>query len=263
MKKLIRLLLVLVVLLIVAVGVLWYYLDHVAATALTAGVEYAGDAPCTVDSVSVSLISGSIGIEDLVIGNPKGSSEGDMFNLGEANLEIEVKSLWNKPVHVRLLEIRQPVISIEAVGIGKTNVSIFVDNVTKKIPEGEEKDDDAPATRLLVDKLVVQGAKVNLGKGIDGEALVTFELKGFELTELHGKDGEGVTTGELMAQVLLKILQQTARERNLDPGKLMPGNLTKSLEDATGPIRDVLKSTGDLFKRPLGTLLNGRKKDDK
>ena len=257
MKKLFRILMVIVVLGVVGAGALWYYIDSVAAKALVAGVEYAGDTTCTVDSVGVSLLTGSVDIADLVIHNPKGCTEGEMFNLGRAELEVAIKSLWYQPVHVRRLEIIGPVIVIEGAGLGKTNISVFIDNITKKIPEGDdEEEDDGPPTRLKV-----RGARIQLGQGIDKKGFASVELDEFELIDVHGKDGQGVTSGELMAKILLECATRGAPGLNVNLSGLIPKDLTKGLEAATGPIGDIIKGSGDILKGPIGTLLGGKKKE--
>ena len=61
-KRILIVLGAIVLLLVIAAVVLWIYIDRVAAAALTRGVEYAGDVKCEVADVSVSLLSGRIGI---------------------------------------------------------------------------------------------------------------------------------------------------------------------------------------------------------
>lgn len=70
-KKLLRVLVVLVLLLIIGIVVAWLYVDHLAAKVLTGGIRYAGEVPCEVDSVGVSLLSGSVRVDELTVGNPR------------------------------------------------------------------------------------------------------------------------------------------------------------------------------------------------
>ena len=248
-RKLLRLLLLLLVLLIVAAAAAWVYIDHLAAQVLTGGVEFAGDAPCTVGAVDVSLPAGSIDVTELTVGHPAGFEHGDMFTLRRAALEVEVGTLWRGCVHVRRLEVIAPLVRIVGKD-GRSNLATFLDNVRAKT--GVE---GGPDTRLRVDRVVIDGAKVQIGSGLSGEGLVAVELDRFELTDLHGPDGRGVTAGELMAKILFECAWRGAVKARLNLDSVLPPELTKGLEIVATPLSVVFKGTGDLILSPWRALL--------
>jgi hypothetical protein len=251
LKKLLRVLAVLLVLLIVAAIVVWLYIDHVAARVLTGSVGYAGEVPCAVESVQVSVLSGSIAVHALHVGNPSGYAPGSMLVLRQAELDVRVGSLWDRPLHIRRLEVSGVVLSIQG-GKGGTNVDAFIGNVRRKIgQEGPE----GPRFRLRVDHLALRDATVRVGRGLGGNSILTIHLDALDLENVHGENGRGVTPGELVAGIARELVGQGALEAKIDLASLLPSEMLKGLEALTAPAGTLLKGTTDLLTAPLRTLL--------
>ncbi len=255
LKKLLVVLAVLALLIVIAAIVLWLYIDHAAAKALTEGVTYAGDVPCKVDSVRVSLLSGRIGVDGLALGNPRGFPQADMFTLGHAELAARIGSFWDPPLHIRRLEVIHPIICVEA-GPGGTNVAVFLDNVKKKFGEEEPAREQK---RLLVDRLLVRDATVRIGSGIGPGSLLTVKLEAVELEKIHGRDRKGVTTGELAAAIVLELVRRGVIKGNINLKNVIPTDVIKGMDTITESAGEVIKNATDLIKSPLDTLLYPKK----
>ncbi len=257
-RRILMLLGTLVLLALIGVVVVWIYLDRIAAAALTRGVEYAGDVKCTVDDVSVSLLSGRIGIKELVIKSPAGYGDGDMFTLGDAKLEVRVGSLWSQPVHVRNLEIVKPLVRMAA-GPGGSNVTVFLNNVQRKFGTGEkqpEKQPEKPPTRMWVDKLVIKDATVHIGTAVPGRDLADVQLtEPIELTNVRGKNDQGVTAGELAAMIVLDLVRKAAPMANVKLENLIPKDLTAGLDTWLQTPGSVLEGAKEVIKAPGETIL--------
>ncbi len=249
-RKLLRLAALLIVLLIVALVAGWVYIDHVAAKALTEAVEYAGDAPCAVGAVDVSLVAGSIAVSDLTVGNPAGYEPGEMFHVRRALLEVDVGTLWTPPVRVRRLEIIAPAVRIVGKD-GRSNLAAFLDNVRAKTDAG-------PGTRLLVDRVVIDGARVQIGRGLSGRGLIAVELERFELVDLHGPDGRGMTAGELMAKIIFECAWRGATKAELKLDSILPPELSQGLVVVAKPLGVIFKGASDLILSPWRALLGPR-----
>ncbi len=254
LKKLLRILAVLLVLVIVAAIVVWVYIDYVAARVLTGSVSYAGEVPCAVESVKVSILSGSIAVRALLVGNPNGYPSGNMLAVRQAELDVRVGSLWDRPLHIRRLEVSGIVLSIQG-GQGGTNVDAFIDNVRRKIgQEGPE----GPRFRLRVDRLAVRDATVRIGRGLGGNSILTIRLDALEIGNVHGEAGAGVTPGELVAGIARELVGRGALQAEVNLASLLPSEMLKGLEALTMPAGTLLKGTTDLLTAPLETLLGPR-----
>ena len=252
-RRLIMVLGVLVLLLVIAALVSWIYIDHLAAAALTSGIEYAGDVKCSVSGVSVSVLSGRIRIKRLAVKSPNGYAEADMFALEDAGLQVRVRSLWDQPVHVRHLEIIKPLLRVEP-GPGGSNVRVFLDNVRRKLGAGEKEPDQPPA-RMWVDKLVIQDATVQIGSRLAERELMDVTLETIELADIRGRNERGVTPGELAAMIVYELVRRSALKGELDFESLIPLDLTKGLQTVLQSTGFVFAGATDVLTAPLGTIL--------
>ena len=254
LKKLIKLLIAIVVLLVVAAGVLWFYLDAAAKKALTEGVKYAGGVECKAESVTVSLLDGSAGIRGLAIMNPQGYRESEMFGIASADVEIQTSSLWNKPVHIRKLEIVKPVVRIET-GRGGNNISVFLKHVKDTVGGAETPEKDVP-TRMIVDRLVLRDATIRIGSSVAGRSVGDIKLPLVELKDIRGEGDRGVTSGELAGMIVLELVRQAAAKvPGLTLYNLIPPDIAKGVEDLRKSAQGVLNGAGGLIRNPLDSLL--------
>ncbi len=264
-KRFLIALVLLVVLAVVAGVVALLYVDHIAAAAITNGVEYVGEVRCTVDEVDVSILSGSVGIRELRIMNPSGYPEAAMFSLGRAKLEVRTRSLWNQPLHVRQLEIVKPLVRVEA-GPGGSNVRVFLRAVQSKLGADQQKQEKSPPTRLRIDKLLLQDATVQIGSGLTRRELAEITLATVEISDIRGEADQGVTPGELAARIVFELVRAGAVKGNLDFSNLIPPELVKGLDTLLLGADSVINGAADLFRIPLETILNstrGQKKAPK
>ena len=265
LRKLLYVLGGLLVVLAVTLAVLWLYIDRVAAVAIEEGVERAGGVPCSLGGIRISLLAGSVGVDELAIGNPPGYPRADMFRLQRADVKVRTRSLWNQPVHIERLEIIEPVVRVEA-GQGGSNVRVFLANVQGKAgaerpapppeqaPAGAEERPGEPA-RFVVDHLLLKDATVRIGSGITSAELISVTLPTVELRDVCGKDGRGVTAGELAARIVYELLREGAVKRNLDFDKVVPPELAGGMEKITKTAGELIKKTIETIRSPLETLL--------
>jgi hypothetical protein len=259
-KKLIRIALLLVVLVLVLAVVAVIYMDTAARKTLVGSVERLGDVTCEVQRVDVRLLRQGIRIEGLAVSNPKGFPQANMLSTGSADVEVEVGTLWNQPVHVRRLEIHQPVVRVEAGAAGKTNVGVFLANVQEKL--GEPKPREGEPTRLKIDRLVIKDAQVQIGSGITAANLMEIPLAEVELADVHGKDGEGVTSGELAAMIVFEMARRGAIKAGINPMKLIPPDLLEGINDLLD-VRELIQDAPEkILEGPLRTLIGGEDKEE-
>lgn len=245
-KIAIRLVLAAVALLALAGAALWLYLDHVVAAALTRGVQSATGCECTVERTNVGPLSGRMSLTSLVIRNPRGYRAGEMLRMDSIRLSVDPWTLRHQPVHVRHMEVDQPVVRIEA-GAEGPNIRLFLARVEQSLGPLE--------ARLKVDRLVVRCARLQIGSGLDGQPAAEIVLGSIEMKDLTGRDGQGVTPSELAGLLVTEMLQRAALEGRLNVAALLPPGVMKGLSSALGAMGGVAGQTGELLGAPLRTLL--------
>src|SRR3974390_655789 len=129
MKKiLVRILIALLVLLIVGVLAVSLFLD----SALKKGIETVGPMLAKVevklDSVSLSLLSGSGKIKGLFIGNPEGFKTPAAIQVGNASLALQPSSVFGDKVIIKSVLVQAPEITFET-DLKANNLSKILANV--------------------------------------------------------------------------------------------------------------------------------------
>src|SRR5262245_21352420 len=164
MKKFIRRTILVLVLLIIlgAVGV-HFFLD----SAIKKGVETFGPQITKVsvklDSVSLSLLSGSGKIQGLVVGNPEGFKTPSAISVGTASLALQPRSLLSDKIVVKSIILKAPEITFET-DLKNVNLKKILANVEEAAGGAKEtKEKEAkPGKKLEVDEFKITGGKVRV-----------------------------------------------------------------------------------------------------
>ena len=220
MKKLItRLLIALVVVVILAVLAVGLFLDG----AIKKGVETFGPKLTKVDiklqSVSLSLFSGSGGIKGLVVGNPEGFKTPSAISVGTATVALKPGSLLSHKIVIKSIKVQGPEITYET-DLKHNNLSKILSNgqeatggggqepakPTEPAPPKEAK----PAKTLEVDDFVISGGRIHVSVTTLGGQAATIPLPDIHLQGL-GTGPEGITPAELTKRVLEAIEKVAAQ----------------------------------------------------
>ncbi|MFW6155284.1 MAG: hypothetical protein ACOC95_08715 [Planctomycetota bacterium] len=247
----------LLVVLVLVVAVVWIYLDTIAARAIVTSIETTGEVPASVDDVSLSVFRGRMGIDDLVLGNPRGFPEATMFRVDRAEVDVELGSLFGDPIHVETLEVRAPFVRVDA-GLKGTNVQAFLANIREKAGAPPERREAPPTepTRLIVDHLLIRDAQVSLGAGFT-RAEVTATLPTVELTDIRGEKGRGVTPAQLAAVIVVELVKQGAGKLDVNLGDLIPADLVEGIQAIREVGREALEAGEDVLERGREALEKG------
>jgi hypothetical protein len=290
MKKIIiRLLLVVFILLIVAAFAAAFFLD----AGIKRGVEYVGPRVTKVDvklnSVSLSLFSGSGKIRDLVIGNPEGYKSPSAISVGSASLAVSPASILSDKIIVKSINVQAPEITYETTDIISSNLKKLMNNIEETTGGGSSKEaapakepapskepapkepapkapetskapapsneptaSAAPSKKLQVDDFVVNGAKLHITVNALGQNLTaTTPLPQIHLSNL-GAGPDGITAAELTKLVLKEILVVAEREGIKVGQDLLKGGQYFSSQAGTNTantIKDATRGIGDLLKK--------------
>lgn len=210
-------------------------------------------APISLDSVSISALSGGGEIKGLVIGNPEGFKTPNAVKLGTASLQVKPMSLLGEKIVVQSIKADGAEITFEG-SLSGSNLGKIQENidayVTALLGAAKEKK-SAPGKKLQVDELVISNAKINLSMTILGGKSATVPLPDIKLTNL-GQGAEGVTPAEVIKVVMKEIMTKTTTAVSGALGAIGKG-VTDAAKSVGGAAADaakgVTKGIGDLFKK--------------
>ena len=245
----------LLVLVIVGVVVVGLFLGNI----IKAGVETVGpkitQTTLTVNSVSVSLLGGSAGVNGLVLGNPEGYKTAQAISVGKAAVSVVPGAILADKVVIHSVELRDVEITFEGSPFGANNLSKIMDNVNALAASGKA-DANAPgsagakkpAKKLEVDDFLISGAKVHaqINAGIVNKE-ITLTLPDIHFSDL-GKGNDGITAAELTKKVLGEITADTVKSLASAVNDLGKG--------ATDAVKNAGKTMGDNVNK-IGKGLGG------
>src|SRR2546422_6759268 len=256
MKKLIiRVVVVLLVLLVVAVGVSIYFLGSIVKKGVeTVGPQITGT-EIKLDSATLSLLSGSGKLKGLFIGNPQGFKTESAIRVSAVSIGVAPGSIFSDKIHVKEVNVLGPEITFEG-GLKGNNLSKLLENVqasTGSADKGATSKDTASSKKIQVDDFLIRGGKINLSMdaGPLGGKSATVPLPEIHLTNL-GSGPDGITAADLTAKVLKEVLQAAipaAENAVVDLGKGATGVVKEAGKTATEGVEKATKGIGDLFKK--------------
>jgi len=198
MKLVKRLIGVLIVVLVIVVGALWWVYASKDELVREAIEKYGPEivaAPVSVKQVKLDPLEGKGRIAGLRIGNPKGYSAPDALKLGEMRLTLDPASVTKDVIVVKELVLVAPDVTWERAN-GLSNVEAIQKNIDAYVARTlgpSEKKSDAPAKKFVIEHLYVKDAKVHYGTAL------SMPLPDLHLRDI-GKKSNGATAGEVAKQ---------------------------------------------------------------
>ena len=255
MKKwLIRIIVAVVILLVIAGVAVGLFLDK----AVKKGVETYGPELTKVsiklDSVGLSVLSGSGSVKGLEVGNPEGYTAPTAIKLGTASVAVSPGSLMKDKIVVKHIRIESAEITIIGTPT-KNNLTKILDNVEAAMGGGKDatatKPNGQPAKKLQVDEFVLSGMKVNYSPpGFSGQVF-PLKVPDIKFTDL-GTGPDGITAGELTKRVITELTSKIgpiAAQEVSKFGKQMLDTTTGEANKAVGDAGKTLKGVTDIFKK--------------
>ncbi|MBU0501581.1 MAG: hypothetical protein KJ558_07915 [Gammaproteobacteria bacterium] len=268
MKKLFLALLALVVL---AVGGGLFYLYSNINNLIVEAVEtYAPPitkTSVTLDSSSVSFLSGEGSLSGLRIGNPEGYKSGELFKLNKIEVAIDLETITQDVIVIRRIDIITPELTYEKGGPAGSNVEQLVRNIKSfTAAKGKEAPPAAAATaekgvgqgqakavekKVIIDLVSIRDGKVNASLPMVDQ-WVQAGLPEISIRNI-GRNAGGVTPEEAMKIVMSNVLI-LANKAVAIPLDELKGRVVDQVQEELGKkvpgLSDSLK--GDVGKKLKG-----------
>ena len=162
--------LIILFVIIVIGGYLWFSLDNI----IKHSIEKYGSAALTtkvrVGSVSIKLTKGAGSIRHLRVSNPTGFSNSPIFSFDNIHLKLDIPSITQKIMVIDKVTINSPAIAFEVNRQGKTNVLVLQQNIKANQAKPVKKttatsptktNNDDKSKRFIIKRLTISSAKVD------------------------------------------------------------------------------------------------------
>lgn len=202
----------LIVLLLILLGVGYYYLGSIVKEAINRYVPEVTGTTAVVEHVDLSLLKGHVEIKGLKIGNPKGYSSNNIFELGKIEVVFLPKSVLTDKIIVNSVLIDGTKVSAELKNLYSldNNVSALQKNVENYLGVSDKKDTpqktetkQTQPKKSAGKKVIVKDLKINnteVSVGFSGHT-VAIPLPNIHKTGI-GEEKKEKTIGEIIADIL-------------------------------------------------------------
>ncbi len=258
MKKiLVRLCLALAVLLVLVALGIHFFLDG----AVKRGVETVGpkltQVDVKLDSVHISILSGSGKIKGLVAGNPAPYKTPHSISVGSISLALKPTSLLADKLIIQSINVEAPEITFEG-GLSGNNLSKILANLNEStsgpggtnVANATPKEQKKANKKLEVDDFTLTGAKLTANITDLGKT-VTIPLPTIHLQNL-GTGPDGITAAELTKEIISAIEKESLKAVASDTADLSKAAeaLTKGLgKNSSGTVSNLTHGLDKLFKK--------------
>ncbi|MCH1601007.1 MAG: AsmA family protein [Pseudomonadales bacterium] len=236
-----KLLISLLLLIVLAVGAMFLYLDRIVTT----GIEVVGSqvlgTEVTVASVAISPLNGSGSISGLEIRNPEGFDSDYIFQLEQVEVSLNAASLLSDVIEIESIIITQPEITYET-RITTDNVRALLENIGGSGGETATADSEA-GKELFIRDFRLLGPQVNLVAAV---ASAPISLPDIELTDI-GTEDNAATVAQVL-EVVLSALRRTILEAELPGLDMLREGLENRLQDGIEEAEEVVEDLGNRLR---------------
>jgi hypothetical protein len=236
-----KLLISLLLLVVLAVGATFLYLDRIVTT----GIEVVGSqvlgTKVTVASVTISPLNGIGSISGLEIRNPEGFDSDYIFQLEQVEVSLNAASLLSDVIEIESIIITQPEITYET-RITTDNVRALLENIGGSGGETATADSEA-GKELFIRDFRLLGPQVNLVAAVASAPIL---LPDIELTDI-GTEDNAATVAQVL-EVVLSALRRTILEVELPGLDMLREGLENRLQDGIEEAEEVVEDLGNRLR---------------
>ena len=251
MKMLKRLFVFGLMMVLIAMGVFYFYRNTLVKAGIEEGGSYALGVPVTLDSAKMNFGSKNMTIRGLTIDNPPNYKLPSFLEMDHGSISIESGSLRNKELTVSTIALDGIGLTIEKQE-GQTNYDAILENINRFVSE-EPGEDEEPQVTLKVNEIILTDITVSATLLPIGGELSRADLTISEVIIDDFDSNEELTIGELTSIITNALLKDVFKAgKGILPDELLSG-LGKSLKGAASQL-------GDLRGVSLDTLTDSSEK---
>lgn len=176
---------------------------------IKSAIEHYGSAMTGVSfnigKVEMRTNDGQCTISNLEIGNPAGFKTSHALKVGKIDVVVDMSTLTTDVVVIRQIVIDAPSVIYEK-GEAITNYDAIQKNIDSYLGPSKQADQGASGKKLIVEKLLIRGAKAEASAAILAGKNIAVTLPDIAINGI-GKEKHGVTPGEL-GQIIANALKQ-------------------------------------------------------
>lgn len=246
MKKLLFRLVALVVLLaLLALGAAFLFIDPIVKTAVERGSTYATGVPVTLDDADVRLTGGALELGRLNVSNPDGFTTPHFLKLGRAYAKWDTGTVFSDRLRMNELTIDGIDVNLEKAA-GGSNWGAILANL-EKVSGGKEKPSGEPAPEgsrksLQIDRIELRNVKLSLTLR---DVPVVGGTRSLELPpivlENYSSDG---STLELVAALTRTVISAVLSQATKSGGDWLPKDVLGDLQKGLDGVKARLESEG-------------------
>lgn len=231
---------VLVVVLAVVIGLVYFNLDKIIIAAVEDYGSEVTKSEVTLAKVDIDMTSGKGGMKGLKVGNPEGFEEPSAFELGEISLAINVGETNGDLIHITSILVDAPRVTYE-LNANTNNLDTIKNNVDDFIvangggQSASTDEDGGGGPKIIIDSLIIQNGLVVVKAPITMNKRIEGSLPKLQLKDI-GKEEGGSTPGEVAA-IIVDAISNSAMGvvSNLGVGKTLE-SLSGALGGAAGSL---------------------------
>jgi len=204
--------LIVVVLLIVTLIVIGVNMGRIVKKGIEVYGPQMTQTTVTVDTVTLSILTGSAKVTKLDVGNPQGYKSPEAIDVGTIAVGVNPMSLFSDKIVIRSFKLESAQVTFEG-GLGGNNLSQILDNVNSTGNSSGTLSTNVAAQpksekKYEVDDLLISGAKADVILTSPVQRQVSLTLPDIHLTDL-GTSGDGITATDLSRRILSAIITTT------------------------------------------------------
>jgi hypothetical protein len=243
-KKLLSVFVILVVLLLVGIGLTWWYIDSITKEAIQRGGRRALGVETRVETVDLSLLGGTLNVRGLQLDNPQGFETPYLMSMGNMDSAVDTGSVMSETVEITRLELSDVEVYIEQKG-RTNNIQALMEQIKKLSgPQEDKPADDQPGKKVKLSRVVVRNVTAHVKFiPVPGElATVKVKVPEIVLEDITPENAGGVAVKEVVARlvpVILASVLENARDLPVDLVTDLKGavaGLGTVISDQAGPV---------------------------
>lgn len=265
MKKSLKAVGIILLAVLILAAVVAIAIDIFANHALKVAIEVAAtktlNVGVSVEEIDLSIMTGKLGISNLLINNPPGYQYDKLLELKDAQIKVDVRSLLGDRVNIREMRLDGVNIVLEQRGVASNNLQDVIKTISdRRKAKGGKK--------LHIDNLEISDITVNAKLlPVPGRAdTIKLKLDPIMMTNLGSDDK--LDTAELSSKILLAIAGGVANKgtgvlpkemtsamkltlsKTLKLGKTATERGKKLLEEGKDTGKELMEGVKGLLKKP-------------